>query len=599
MSTYRGKGFKLPSLNWIGKEAVVVHHRDVPFRVLDKHEGHSWAGDTSENLVIQGDNLDALKALLPKYAGQVKCIYIDPPYNTGRENWVYNDNVNSPQIRKWLGEVVGSEGDTLDRHDRWLCMMYPRLTLLRQFLRIDGLIMISVDDNEVQALRYLMDEIFGRSNFVAQFIWNTDGHTDNTFSVKVNHEYIVVYSRKPKQATFGHVIDPNTREDSNLWAGVAENSITKNGPANPPSEITLPIGFPVNAEEIHLAASEIPEGLVEAMKTAKLSSNPLKRRFGKVQFPLRLDEMVAVDGRLAKPCRVFSGWANANKLKKFISQDCEPLADYGGGSLRFFLSPTGVIYYSKDRGENARNIVSVLREMGTTEKMRSELENMGINFNYPKPKELIKYLIRVASEPGDLVMDSFAGSGTTGHACLELQSEGIARRFILIEMDATTASSITAKRLRMVAEGYTDPKGQSISGTGGGFSFHKLSKEPLFDANGAIRSDVTYQQVVEFVWFLESGGGLNEYDSSESIPPLVGFHRGTAIHVLYNGVLKDKSDIGGNVLNRTSLAYLRSLSPTQPMIVYGAWTRFSSSKLAELGITFKQLPYELSVKSWF
>ena len=156
----------MPSLNWIGKDAVVKHHKDVPFRLLEPVQALSCAGDTdnaadSGNLIVQGDNLLALKALLPRYAGQVKCIYIDPPYNTGNEGWVYNDNVNSAEIKRWLGEVVGKEGETLDRHDRWLCMMYPRLMLLKQFLREDGAIFVSIDDNEVATLRLLMDEIFG------------------------------------------------------------------------------------------------------------------------------------------------------------------------------------------------------------------------------------------------------------------------------------------------------------------------------------------------------------------------------------------------------------------------------------------------------
>ena len=151
----------MPTLNWIGKEAVVKHHKDVPYRLLEPVPELSCGDPGSGNLIVQGDNLHALKALLPRYAGQVKCIYIDPPYNTGNENWVYNDNVNSPEIRKWLGHVVGGEGETLDRHDRWLCMMYPRLSLLRHFLREDGAIFISIDDNEIAALRLLMDEIFG------------------------------------------------------------------------------------------------------------------------------------------------------------------------------------------------------------------------------------------------------------------------------------------------------------------------------------------------------------------------------------------------------------------------------------------------------
>ena len=161
----------MPTLNWIGKQAVETHHKDVPFRLLEAVPELS-AGDTdSGNVIVQGDNLLALKALLPRYAGQVKCIYIDPPYNTGNEGWVYNDNVNSPEIQRWLGDVVGKEGETLDRHDRWLCMMYPRLMLLKQFLRDDGVIFVSIDDNEVGHLRLLMDEIFGANNFVANILW--------------------------------------------------------------------------------------------------------------------------------------------------------------------------------------------------------------------------------------------------------------------------------------------------------------------------------------------------------------------------------------------------------------------------------------------
>ena len=190
----------MPTLNWIGKEAVVKHHREVPFRLLepvaDLSCGPAQGKDTG-NLIVQGDNLHALKALLPRYAGQVKCIYIDPPYNTGNEGWVYNDNVNSPEIRKWLGEVVGKEGETLDRHDRWLSMMYPRLVLLKQFLREDGAIFVSIDDNEVASLRLLMDEIFGKANFVACNAWQKRYSRENRVAIGDAHEYVVTYAIDP------------------------------------------------------------------------------------------------------------------------------------------------------------------------------------------------------------------------------------------------------------------------------------------------------------------------------------------------------------------------------------------------------------------
>ena len=186
----------MPSLNWIGKSAVVNHHKDVPYRLLESVPELSCGDPDSGNLIVQGDNLHALKALLPRYAGQVKCIYIDPPYNTGNEGWVYNDNVNSPEIRRWLGEVVGKEGETLDRHDRWLCMMYPRLVLLRKFLREDGAIFVSIDDNEVANLRLLMDEIFGVANFLGDIVWqhSVQGKNDaKEFSL--HHNHTLVYQR--------------------------------------------------------------------------------------------------------------------------------------------------------------------------------------------------------------------------------------------------------------------------------------------------------------------------------------------------------------------------------------------------------------------
>src|SRR5690606_5227845 len=191
----------MPVLDWIGKSAVVTHHKDVPYRLLEPVPELSCTpadGSDTGNLIVQGDNLHALKALLPRYAGQVKCIYIDPPYNTGNEGWAYNDNVNSPEIRKWLGEVVGKEGETLDRHDRWLCMMYPRLVLLRQFLRDDGVIFVSIDDNEMHHLRSLVNEV-GGLKFVGCIVWERKrkgSHLSKKLTKKT--EYIVVLGRKSK-----------------------------------------------------------------------------------------------------------------------------------------------------------------------------------------------------------------------------------------------------------------------------------------------------------------------------------------------------------------------------------------------------------------
>ena len=186
----------MPTLNWIGKDKVVNHHLDVPFRVLE--EQYTYGDNADGNMIIHGDNLDALKALLPRFEGRVKCIYIDPPYNTGNEGWVYNDNVNDPKIRKWLGEVVGREGEDLSRHDKWLCMMYPRLKLLQKLLAEDGAIFISVDDMEIANLKLICNEIFGQNNHVATFIWQKRYSPDVRTSISDAHEFVLCYATNPE-----------------------------------------------------------------------------------------------------------------------------------------------------------------------------------------------------------------------------------------------------------------------------------------------------------------------------------------------------------------------------------------------------------------
>ena len=191
----------MPTLEWIGKSKVINHHQNVPFRVLERkysfdENGQHDEDNGSENMIIRGDNLEALKALLPRYEGRIKCIYIDPPYNTGNEGWVYNDNVNDPKIKKWLGEVVGKEGEDLTRHDKWLCMMYPRLKLLQKLLAEDGVIFISIDDTEISNLRLLMDEVFGVNNFVTTVIWHKNYAPKSSAKFfSEDHDYITVYAK--------------------------------------------------------------------------------------------------------------------------------------------------------------------------------------------------------------------------------------------------------------------------------------------------------------------------------------------------------------------------------------------------------------------
>ncbi|WP_101101433.1 site-specific DNA-methyltransferase [Macromonas bipunctata] len=536
----------MPTLNWIGKDAVTRHHKEVPFRLLEPVPNLSCGnhhGQDSGNLIVQGDNLHALKALLPRYAGQVKCIYIDPPYNTGNEGWAYNDNVNSPEIRQWLGEVVGKEGETLDRHDRWLCMMYPRLVLLKQFLREDGAIFISIDDNEVATLRLLMDEIFGASNFAATFIWEKRTTRENRRVFSFSHDYVLCYARRLDmfEKTRGElplsqeVKDRHKNPDNDPrgpWQSVAITAQAGHGTSAQFYTITTPGGRQI----------ELPHGNCWRFTQSKL------------------DELIADN-------RIYFG-VNGNNVprqKKFLSEVSRGLTPH--------------TLWQAD-------------EVGTTDiatKTVLEIMERDATFETPKSVGLLQRILQIATDQDSIILDSFAGSGTTGHAILKQNAEdGGNRRFILVEMDEHIAQNVTAERVRRVAQGYTSAKGQAVQGLGGGFQFCRLSDQPLFDAMGEIRSDVTFAQLVKFVWFSETQTGY----SGSADSPLLGVHEGRAIYLLYNGILKDKSVGGGNVLTPQVFNLLPTFAG--PKVIYAAADRMGA-RAAREGITFKQTPYALEI----
>ena len=527
----------MPSLNWIGKSAVVKHHKDVPYRLLEPVPELSCGDPDSGNLIVQGDNLHALKALLPRYAGQVKCIYIDPPYNTGNEGWVYNDNVNSPEIRKWLGEVVGKEGETLDRHDRWLCMMYPRLVLLRQFLRDDGAIFVSIDDNEFANLKLLMDEIFGVPNFVGDVIWqhSVQGKNDaKEFSL--HHNHTLVYQRSSK-FSLGRV--PRTEENNTNYSN------------------------PDNDAKGDWRAGDV--------RSPNLREN-LRYR---VKTP---------GGKIIEPPDKGWRWSEDVFWEKFAT-----------GEISFISEETRVLrkIYLSEQGGRVPETIWFGVDVGTTREASAELKAIfeASPFDTPKPTRLIQRILHIASDKNSLILDSYAGSGTTANAVLMQNTEdGGNRRFILVEMDERIARDVTAERVKRVSQGYTNAKGEDVPGLGGGFQFCKLSKEPLFTADAQIREDVTFAQLAEFVWFAETGIG---YKSKNKKSPLLGIHEGRAIYLLYNGILDDLAIDSGNVLTGVVLDKL----PKQdgPRVIYAAACRLGTPRLNREGIVFKQTPYALDV----
>jgi adenine-specific DNA-methyltransferase len=534
----------MPSLHWIGKEAVVNHHHTVPFHLLRDVPELSVGEPGAGNLIVQGDNLVALKALLPYYAGQVKCIYIDPPYNTGNESWVYNDNVNSPLIREWLGKVVGKEAEDLSRHDKWLCMMYPRLTLLRQFLREDGLIFVSVDENEHRFLATIMDEIFGAENRLETVIWKKSYGGGSKSKHLVNlHEFIEVFAKRLDRIG---ALELPPDEKALKYYKLRDSKFAERGPYR-----------------------------LQPLATTSMDPRP------NLRYP------IPFQGEEIWPEKQWQ-WAR-DRAMRALAEDELVLARRAGkwtASYKQYLKSEE----GEERTQKPYSIVEGIYTQQGTNEVR-EIFGDGKTFSFPKPSKLVAHLLQFATEPGSLVLDSFAGSGTTGHAVLKLNRQDAGnRRFILVEMEPKVARGITAERVKRVGSGYKNGKGELAEGLGGGFRFCELG-EPLFDAAGQIRESVTFAELARHVYFTETGESLPRERVSKS--PLLGECRGVAIYLLFNGILGDRSANGGNVLTRAVLGKLPRFDG--PKVVYASGCLLGRDRLQAERITFRQTPYEIKV----
>jgi DNA modification methylase len=571
----------MPTLDWIGKEAVVKHHKDVPYRLLEPVPNLSCGVSGSGNLLVQGDNLHALKALLPRYAGKVKCIYIDPPYNTGmderdaaggRTGWMYNDRVDSPEVRQWLGSVVGLEAEDLSRHDKWLCMLYPRLQILQQFLREDGVLFASIDEVEYANLRCLLDEIFGVSNRVGTIIWKnvTDNNPTN---IAVEHEYILCYARKKDRL-------PRTWKSSTIAIKARLLEVEANfiGEYADPKVLQAAYTkwFRSNRDQLwpfqdykFIDAGGIYTGM-------RSVHNPGKEGY-------RYDVLHPKTG---KPCvQPMMGYRFPETTMRQLLDD---------GRILFGDDESKLVelkVYVKDYRAKLSSLFELDGRAGTNE-IKELFPGNNRPFDFPKPTELLEEILSFTTSGDDIVLDSFAGSGTTGHAVLSLNAaDGQRRRFLMIEMKDAIAVDITQERLKKAVEGFTGASGQAHSGLGSGFQFCRLSAEPLFAADGQIRPDITFSQLSEFVWFAETGTAMVAPPES----PLLGVHDGRAIYLLYNGILKDRSVAGGNVLTMNVYGNLPDVAQQMPKVIYAAACRVGSARLARENIVFKQTPYALDI----
>ena len=537
----------MPTLDFKGKQHIYAHHLTVPFRPLVPDAERSVnPDDADDNLIIHGDNLHALKSLLPRYAGGVKCICIDPPYNTGNEGWIYNDNVNSPLMREWVKKNSPVDGEDLERHDKWLCMMWPRLHLLRELLADDGAVFVFIDDNEQHHLRMLMDEIFGDANFVASIAWRkkAGGGQDSEYLAR-EHDYILCY-RKSQD-------------------------------------------FSMNFRTVQVSESDF-----------RKTKNGRRCRFTK------LEKWGSNALRTDRPTMFYS-------IKDPDGKDCYPHAPNGReGNWR--TRPTALddahIHWEKRKGRWTPLEVTYLDEVpgtktvkdrtifydiGTTTDAANEQKLIFGNktLDNSKPVDVVRRILAISASKGGVVLDSFAGSGTTAHAALALNNEdGGNRKFILVECE-DYADTITAERVRRVIKGVPKAKEDSLKeGLRGSFTYCTLG-EPI-DVEGMLTGEnlPEYGELASYLLYTASGlpAGGNEDWRAQNGDGLFYSNGDTDYYLLYRPEIEWLRS-NEAILNEKQVGRISDRG--KKAVVFAADKYMGQRFLTDKGITFCQIPYEM------
>ncbi len=550
----------MAQIQFKGKSFVQNHHLLVKYHELIPKKNKSLTKKVSlhDNLIVHGDNLKALKALLPLYAGKIKCIYIDPPYNTGNEKWVYNDNVNSPMMQEWLGKIVDRED--LTRHDKWLCMMTPRLKLLRELLKDNGMIFISIDDNELHRLRMIMNEVFNEDNFMAQItvLCNPKGRVLSQGFAQT-HEYLLAYRKTLSvkdisiEKTAVEIAEQYQEEDQLGYFRSLElrNTHRQFGKHNRPN-LFFKIYCDPQTGKVQLKAKR---GLIEILpiwddgfegcwtwSTEKVEAEQdklLGKKIGNKWKVFRKAYAIDKEGKPAKK-KPTTTWLD----KEFHTEKGQAIVDKIFGERLFYA---------------------------------------------PKPVDLIKKLIHLSTDEDSIALDSFAGSGTTAHAVLALNHEdGGNRKFILVECE-DYADKITAERVRKVIKGVPKAKDENLKkGLGGSFSYFELGKS--IELESILSGDrlPTYKELARYVFYTATGEEFKPKAMNEK-KNLVGESSNYKVYLFY------KPDI--EKLKNIALTLERAKSLGRPgkkrRLVFAPTKYLDQTHLDELRIDFAQLPFEI------
>jgi adenine-specific DNA-methyltransferase len=527
----------MPTLQFKGKTFVQNHHLTVKYHQLVPNKKLSLTDKISlhDNLIIKGDNLKALKALLPTYAGKIKCIYIDPPYNTGNSTWIYKDNVNSPMIQEWLGKEVDKEDMT--RHEKWLCMMTPRLKLLRELLSEDGAIFISIDDNEQHNLRVLLDDIFDSQNFGACICWMKKHNGNNQGVIPPVHDFILCYAKNISQVKFPGFALSQSYLDSSY--------------SNPDND---------------------PRG---SWTTMDLSANH-KGPYFSIKNPNNNKEYFPPKGRY------------------WVFNEIDVLSRIDDGRIIFGTkgqtAPVQKVFLSE---RNLRRKAETWwDDKGLNEDGMSELtEIFGESkiFDHPKPSNLLYNIFSFATNPDDIILDSFSGSGTTAHAVLELNKEdGGNRKFILIEQE-DYASTITAERVRRVIKGVKTAKSETLkNGIEGTFSYFELG--PTIEMESILQGKnlPSYEEFARYIFYTATGEDFNE----KKINKKTGFIGETKNYELYMFYKPDVEWLKRNALTLDGVKAMPKFKGKQ-RLVFAPAKYVDDYTCLENRIDFCQLPYEI------
>ena len=561
----------MPTLNWIGKDKVVNHHQDVPYRVLDhKYHFDAELGEINQNSkiknpqygksgnkIIHGDNLEALKSLLPEYEGKVKCIYIDPPYNTGNESWVYNDNVNHPKIKKWLGEVVGKDGEDLTRHDKWLCMMYPRLKLLHKLLANDGAIFISIDDNEQANLKLICDEIFGVRNFIRTIacINNPKGRSDDKY-VATAHESILIYRKSLNLILGGFKPDEkitkryNKSDENGIYREIDLRKTGDNDKRDDRPNLFYYFFYNKKTGDFYPTNVEnIPDNFIQ-IKPTRTDGSDGNWRWGLSSASENTHLLIPTYMNVRKKWTVM--------VKDYLTDEK-------------IVKPTSVWDFKEVNSERGTEMF---------------INYLGFNkndFPNPKPVGTIERILSIATNKNSIILDSFAGSGTTAHAVLNLnKQDGGNRKFILVEME-DYANNITAERVKRVANGYGTGN-KEIEGTGGNFDYYELGL-PLFDENHNLNEQVGIEKIREYIWFSETRTSFKEPNVEEDCLFLLGKKEEAVYYFIY-----EKEAL--TTLDFDTLSTIKTKG--EQYVIYADNCLLPKEFMAKNNIIFKKIPRDIT-----